>query len=590
MFKNKYIMFDKRLKRLWQALLEFYQFAPSRLTLTLFLMLFQGLTAGVGLLLIIPLLQLVGFSFAEQMNSGFANGVANTLNELGIQLNLPIILFAYVCIVATIATTGYWLAVLGATIQQGYINHLRNRLYQALIKTHWQFIVQHKMSDFTHSLTGQVQNIGFAAQQMLRLLSNLVLTSVYVFFALMLSWQMCLLALVCALILFLILLPLNKLIYRSGQIQLTSFKSIFQMLTEQLGSLKMIKSYASEAHYAQQVSQTSALLEQQQIEVARINALTQWVYKVGAVIAFSVLFYFSLQWLAVPLTTLLLLLLIFSRLLPQVLTIQSTYQRLLHQIPALNDVEAMLNACHDAQEAELSDSITTPQLKHKIILKEVSYCYPGQNKPVIDRLSMEIKRNQTIALVGVSGVGKSTLADLISGLLVPNSGSIACDDIELQGEHRLAWRRGLAYVTQEVFLFHQSIRENLNWVKPDASDADLWRVLQLAAADDFVKQLPQGLDTVIGDRGVRLSGGEGQRLALARALLSNPQLLILDEATSALDHDNEQKIQQALIQLQGKLTIIIIAHRHTTLQHVDATVRLGPPAATNTHTSPVSKN
>lgn len=578
-------MLDQRFKRLWQAFLEFYTFAPSQLTLTFLLMLFQGLTAGVGLLLIIPLLQLVGFSFTEQMDTGLANLVGNLFDDFNLQLTLPAVLFIYICIVATIATTRYWLTVLSATTQQRYINFLRNQLYLALLKTHWQFIVQHKMSDFTHSLTGQVQSIGFTAQQMLQLLSNVILTTVYIVFALLLSWQMCLLALACALSLLVLLLPFNKVIYRSGQIQLTSFKSIFQMLTEQLASLKMIKSYASESHYAQQVAQTSDMLEQQQIRVTRINALTQWVFMVGAASAFSLLFYFSLQWLSVPLTTLLLLLLIFSRLLPQVLAIQSTYQRLLHQIPALNDVRDMLKNCQDAQEAELSDSTAIPQLKHQIVLKDVSFCYPGQNKPVINQLNMVIKRNQTVALVGVSGAGKSTLADLIVGLLVPDTGTIFCDDIELSGAHRLAWRRSLAYVTQEVFLFHQSIRHNLIWVQPNASDADCWRILQLAAADDFVRKLPQGLNTVIGDRGVRLSGGERQRLALARALLSNPQLLILDEATSALDHENEQKIQQALLQLQGTLTIIIIAHRHTTIQHVDATVRLGSPAVQQPETA-----
>ncbi|HFD11892.1 MAG TPA: ABC transporter ATP-binding protein [Crenotrichaceae bacterium] len=568
-------MFDPRFRQLWHAFLDFFQFAPSQLTLTLLLMLFQGLTAGVGLLLIIPLLQLVGFSFAEQMDSGLANRVGALFAELDIQLTLPAVLFIYICVVTSIATTRYWLTVLSATIQQRYINFIRNRLYSALLKSNWQFIVQHKMSDFTHSLTGQVQSIGYMAQQMLQLLSNIILTLVYVLFALLLSWQMCLLALACAAGLLLVLLPFNKVIYHSGEIQLTSFKSIFQMLTEQLASLKMIKSYASETHYAKQVAQTSELLEQQQIKMTRINALTQWVFMVGAVIAFSVLFYFSLQWLSVPLATLLLLLLIFSRLLPQVLGIHSTYQRLLHQIPALHDVKQMLKHCQDAQEGELSARLVTPQLKHKIVLKNVSYCYPGQKKPVIDCFNMEIKRNQTVALVGVSGAGKSTLADLIVGLLVPDSGRIFCDDTPLCGEQRLAWRRSLAYVTQEVFLFHQSIRHNLTWVKPDASEAELWRVLQLAAADDFIRQLPHGLDTVIGDRGVRLSGGERQRLALARALLSNPQLLILDEATSALDHDNEQKIQQALLKLQGKLTIVIIAHRNTTIQHVDAIVRLG---------------
>ena len=179
-----------------------------------------------------------------------------------------------------------------------------------------------------------------------------------------------------------------------------------------------------------------------------------------------------------------------------------------------------------------------------------------------------------MALVGPSGAGKSTVADLIAGLLIPDKGKIYCDSILLEGDQRLAWRRGLAYITQEVFLFHDTVRSNLSWVQPEASEEELWAMLELAEAAEFVKRLPEGIDTVIGDRGVRLSGGERQRLALARALLSRPQLLILDEATSALDHENEQKIQQALQHMDGKLTIIIIAHRETSIQHVKQRIEL----------------
>ncbi|PIW44083.1 MAG: hypothetical protein COW18_14165 [Zetaproteobacteria bacterium CG12_big_fil_rev_8_21_14_0_65_54_13] len=154
-----------------------------------------------------------------------------------------------------------------------------------------------------------------------------------------------------------------------------------------------------------------------------------------------------------------------------------------------------------------------------------------------------------------------------------------CDDMVLEGDARMAWRRGVAYITQEVFLFHDTVRANLAWVSPGVSEAELWQALEMAAAAEFVRALPAGLDTLIGDRGIRLSGGERQRLALARALLSKPQLLILDEATSALDHDNEQKINQALLQLDGKLTILIIAHRETTIAHVKQRIVLGSDEA-----------
>jgi len=262
------------------------------------------------------------------------------------------------------------------------------------------------------------------------------------------------------------------------------------------------------------------------------------------------------------------LLLIFSRLLPQVSSIQTSYQRLLHLVPAFEDVRQMTKACEQAGESKLGNNIEVPQLNEKISLEHVCFQYEGGNRQVIKDLSLTINRKSTVALVGPSGAGKSTLADLIAGLLIPDAGKIYCDSTLLEDEQRLAWRRGVAYITQEVFLFHDTVRANLSWVQPEASEEELWKMLELAEAAGFVKRLPKGLDTVIGDRGVRLSGGERQRLALARALLSRPQLLILDEATSALDHENEQKIQQALQHMDGKLTIIIIAHRETTIQHV----------------------
>ncbi len=538
-------------------------------------MLVQGLTSGAGLLLLIPLLQLIGIDFsANTVNGGFAATVDHYFTAFGFELTLPRVLVIYVLIISVIAGIQYWLSVLNISVQQAYVRHVRLRLYKALLHSNWQFVIQHKMSDFVHSLSTQVQVIGQTSQQLLTLLNHLLLAAVYIVIALLLSWKMCLLAMLCGVALLLILMPLQKRTLHSGERQLGGNKAIFQLLTEQLSSLKMIKSYAAELFYADKLQQVSTLLEEQQVRITRINALTQFVYAVGAVISFSLFFYFALEMIEVPLPSLLLLLLIFSRLLPRFSSIQSTYQRILHQLPAFEDVRVMMHRCLAAQESEQGLTVAMPKFEQAIRLENVCFAYEGQDRLVIDKLSMEIKRNQTIALVGPSGAGKSTLADIIAGLLQPTTGAVYCDDIKLEGEERLAWRQGLAYITQEVFLFHDTVRANLNWVAPGLSDEQLWQVLEKAAAKDFVERLPQGLDTIAGDRGVRLSGGERQRLALARALLSQPQLLILDEATSALDHENEKKIQQALRQLHGKLTIIIIAHRETTIEHVDARIEL----------------
>ncbi len=573
---------------LWEAFKSFYYFSPSRQNLVLLLMMAQGISAGIGLLFIIPLLHLVGFDFGHEVNSGMADSVHRIFNSLGVKIQLEHILLAYIVIVSIIASLRYLLTVNTSKMQQSYIRFLRHRLYRQLLHSNWQFIVNNKMSDFIHSLTGQVQAIGQASQLMLNFLSQLILSVIMVSLAFLLSWQMSLLAIAFSCLLLILLLPLNRVIFGSGHRELMSFKAIFQMLSEQLGSLKMIKSYASETYHADKLEEVSEVLEAQHVHLSKMNALTQWIYLVCAVIFFSIFFYISQTILAVPLPTIFLLLVICSRLLPQLTGLQKIYQQLVHKVPAIDDVQKMMKKCTAAQEVgslewntletdirEVSNiKQASPQLNYQLRGLNVNFTYAGKNHSVFRNLSFEIKKNQTVALVGPSGAGKSTLADLLAGLLEADSGGIYCDDILIDRTCRLGWRQTVAYVTQEVFLFHNTVKANLSWVCPHASDDELWRVLTMAAADEFVARLPQGMDTLIGDRGIQLSGGERQRLALARALLTQPQLLILDEATSALDDENEQKIQAALKKLHGKLTIVIIAHRETTIAHADHRIEL----------------
>lgn len=562
------------IKQLWQGFCAFYRFSPGRLTIIFALMFTQGVSAGVGLLLIIPLLQIVGLNTGASANSKVVVAAKNIFAWGGVSPTLINILIVYVGIIIIIATLRYQFSIMSTSVQQQYISHLRSHLYRRLLKSNWQFIAQQKLSDFAHCLSGQVQTIGYASQLMLSFAGQMVLMLVMIGISFLLSWQMTSLAALFGIGILLILFPFNRLAFSSGLDHLINFKSIFQMLTEQLSSLKMIKSFASETHYADKMELMSKALEDQQLRLTRLNGLSRWTNTVATAVAFCLFFYFALQVFTLPLTTILLLLVIFSRLLPQLSTLQNTWQQLVHRAPAFTDVNTLDLQCAAAREPA-TNGTATPLLTQAIHIENISYRHPGKNRAAISDLSVEIKKNQTVSVTGPSGAGKSTLADLIAGLLEPDSGRICCDETPLEGMVRIAWRNKVAYVTQEVFLFHDTIRANLNWVVSEkVSDEMLWDVLRQAAAEGFVKELPEGLQTVIGDQGVRLSGGERQRLALARALLTEPQLLILDEATSALDDENERKIQKALQQLHGKLTVLIIAHRETTIDHADQRIEL----------------
>ncbi len=210
-------------------------------------------------------------------------------------------------------------------------------------------------------------------------------------------------------------------------------------------------------------------------------------------------------------------------------------------------------------------------------MRDVHFAYPGRGEGGAEALrgvSLEIPTGSITALAGGSGAGKTTLSDLVGGLLVPSAGEVRVGGVQLTPDRLVGWRRSVALVPQEPFLFHDTIEANLRWARPDVTEDELWEALRVAAAAEFTRRLPAGLRTVVGDRGMRLSGGERQRLALARALLRAPELLILDEATSSLDAANRDAIWAAVGSLRGRTTVLMISHEDATLEHADRVVVL----------------
>ena len=211
--------------------------------------------------------------------------------------------------------------------------------------------------------------------------------------------------------------------------------------------------------------------------------------------------------------------------------------------------------------------------------------HAGRTKPALDGIALTIPAGSTLHVAGPSGAGKSSLADVLAGLVSPTQGRLLVDGAAIGPAERRVWRDQVAYIQQEPLLFHASVRENLVWAAPEATEAQLVAALEAASAQ-FVLALPQGLDTVVGPRGSTLSGGERQRIVLARGLLRDPDLLILDEVTSALDPASEAAVVRAVAGLRGRLTIVIISHRGALADLADREIRLENGAIVTTREAP----
>ena len=259
------------------------------------------------------------------------------------------------------------------------------------------------------------------------------------------------------------------------------------------------------------------------------------------------------------------------KLLPSVGKVDNYLNLIIFLKPSVDLIYRDIKDTEDMNGYLLQDADeSTPNGSHSIKIENVSYRYPNTDRDVVKDVNFTIPVGKSIGLVGPSGAGKSTIADVILGILTPTGGRVMYDDMNVH-EHPIKWSKMLAYIPQAIFLADETIRQNVAFgiAEEEIEEDKVWKALEDAQLSDFVKSLPEGLDTMVGERGVRLSGGQRQRIGIARALYGDPQILVLDEATSALDNETEAAVMEAIESLQGKITMIIIAHRLTTISGCD---------------------
>ena len=264
------------------------------------------------------------------------------------------------------------------------------------------------------------------------------------------------------------------------------------------------------------------------------------------------------------------------RLMPCVGRINEYATNMLYAFPSVDLIYKDLVEIEDYVEKQDQEVAEKWNLKNAIEVKDVTYYYPDTEEPVIDGASLTIQKGKTVAFIGTSGAGKTTMVDIILGLLVPQKGVVMADEINVH-EKPKTFHAQIGYIPQVIYLSDDTIRNNIAFGVKEAQidETAVQAAVEKAQLTEFINSLPHGLDTIVGDRGVRLSGGQRQRIGIARALYHDPEILVLDEATSALDNETESAVMEAIDHLQGLKTMIIIAHRLTTIRNVDKIYEVG---------------
>ncbi|MCM2983545.1 ABC transporter ATP-binding protein [Niallia circulans] len=544
----------------------------TKMYLNIFLSILISALEGISIYLLIPMLSVIGL-LNMQINDLFPiTLIVAAMEKLPFQLNLTSVLLIYLLLIGGQALLQRSQTILNTDIQQNFIKQLRLETYESLIKVKWEYMLRKRKSDFNYILTTEISRVGVGTHSIIQLISIVFFTIVQIMLAFLLSPSLTSIVLIIGGLLSIFMRKFVRNSKTIGKETTELMNDYFGGITEQFSGMKDMKSNMLEPSFFDWFQSKSHLIHHNVMNLVRLNAKSVFIYRLMAGILIVLFVSISFSFLKLPPEKLMVIILIFSRLWPRFSSLQSNVEQIVSMFPALDHV---LRVQAESNKSQEWSTFRTREwepftLEQAIECDHVYFRYqPSQEDWTLTNVNIHFPLKKTTAIVGPSGAGKTTLVDLVMGLLQPEKGRLLVNGKSLTEEELLLYRNSISYVAQEPFLFHSSIRDNLLMVAPKATELELWQALSFAAAENFVKQMPEGLDTVIGDRGIRLSGGERQRLVLARAILRKPAILILDEATSALDSENEQKIQQAIDQLKGRMTIIVIAHRLSTIRNAD---------------------
>jgi len=479
-------------------------------------------------------------------------------------------------------------------VQFRLITELRNKLYIHFHKLSLSFFNQHKSGELTSIVVNDVANmrqaltIGF--QRIFVEPINIIAFTALLF---IISWKLALIAITIIPLAGFVIVNISRSIRRKSRRTAVKIAGITNIITETLTSMRIVKAFAMEDYEVDRFSNETRNYYNLIFRRARLRSLAPPITEtMGVIIGVALLWVGGTEVLnAQGLTSedfIRFILIMFSGLQP-IRSLSNVFAEI--QVGAASAERVFVILDNPPTIVDEFDAVIIDTFENKILINDVSFKYESDDT-VLKNISFEIEKGSSVALVGSSGSGKSTLADLIPRFYDVNQGAIEIDGQDIRHVTLNSLRRLMGIVTQETILFNDTIKANIAYGQKDVDDKQVIAAATAANALEFIEELPEGLDTVIGEKGVKLSGGQRQRLAIARAIMKNPPILILDEATSALDTESERLVQEALGTLMTDRTVLVIAHRLSTVTNADKIIVLekGQIKEMGTHDELIQKN
>lgn len=527
----------------------------------LFLNIAVSLTGGISIVMLVPMLGLLNIS--EGAGEALAR-VSRLLQGFSPDAQLLIIIGLYFLLIALKAGLNWLLSIRQSEFLEEYSLALREELYSAVAGAKWEQLAAERQTDTIDLFTAQCSQVSQGVSMMIALLTSAVSAFVSLAIAVWLSFPVTVFVLLVGSAFAMLFRRLIKASRQHGDEMIRINRAMYSELFSQLRSVKEVRSYGVQQEHAAFFREISQSFKDVKLQYMRRQALPQMLYSIAAAGMIAVIFFVCVSGYRMDTARLMVLVYVFTRLWPLFSGVVNKLTVIQTTIPAYEKLSAAIKNL--MMEDTSGKNVHRLPFENSIEFRNVRFTYQGSEEPVLKDVSFILKKGSITALMGRSGAGKTTIADLLLGLLEPDSGEILIDGTALTQDNLPGWRKALGYIPQEPLILNASVRENLRRFHPDATQEQMIDALNKAKVWKVVENLPLGLDTVLGDGGIRLSGGERQRIVLARVLLGGPRLIVMDEATSAMDYESEAAVRTAIRDLQDQVTVLVIAHRLATVR------------------------